>query len=103
MSATLYIRCNSGHYFAGGAHCPDDDWSSAESEELAAAAALLAERGESPSIERLRQAGVSSAAIRRAVVMEFGDDDARFDLLSPEYYILDGKWVPIAKVGPKLL
>lgn len=35
--------------------------------------------------------------------MESGDDGARFGLLSPEYYILDGKWVPIAKVGAKLL
>jgi hypothetical protein len=89
----LYSRCNSGHYFEGE-HCPLDGWSSPASAEIAAALDRLREEGTRPSIEALRGLGVSKEAIRRCIVVEFGDAEAAFELVAPEGYMVGGHWVP---------
>ena len=102
MSTTrIYIQCNGGDYFDGTA-CPLDGWSSPEVEEIANAAARVASMDRPLSVEHLRAAGLSEAALRRVVVIEFGDEQAAFEALTPAGYIIDGEWVPVRKVGRAL-
>ena len=95
-----YWRCNSGHYFAT-AFCPLDGWSSAESVALAAAAGGVSKRGGRVSIEALRVWGVSEAAIQRCIVVEFGAQDAAFDALAPDRYLVDGSWISTPQLGSR--
>lgn len=88
----VYVRCNSGHYFEG-THCPLDGWSSPASVEVAAAVAALGGQGIRPSIDTLRTAGLSTEAIERCIVVEFGNDASVFESIAPEGYIVGGKWV----------
>ena len=67
----VYCRCNSGHYFVGE-HCPIDGWSSPASKELIQVTKQVAASGQEPSLQELREAGLSEAAMQRAIVIEFG-------------------------------
>src|SRR5262249_27104829 len=92
----VYSRCNDGHYFEG-ANCPLDGWSSTASREVAAGTRRLAETGTIPSVATLRQVGVGEAALRRAIVGEFGDDASAFEALFPAGYQVNGVWIPSRK------
>jgi hypothetical protein len=92
MSAFVYVRCTGNDIFRVQRACPYDGWSSPETEELASAAEAMKAAGEAPSIERLRERGVSEAALRLAIVMDFGDDAASFDDIIPAWLIVDGAW-----------
>jgi hypothetical protein len=94
MMTRVYIRCNSGHYFQGE-FCPFDGWSSPASRELAAAVNWFAESGRKVTLQGLQKAGMSEAAIRRTIVIEFGSSSSAFEALSPEYYVVDGKAIPL--------
>ena len=63
----------------------------------------LAKRGALPSIAELRRANVSDQALKRAIVVEFGDELAVFEALSPQEYILNGEVVPMRKVPTELM
>jgi hypothetical protein len=100
MSLThVYCRCNSGHYFIGES-CPYDGWSSPASRELAKAAARLAEQGLPPTVEELRKAGVSNAALWRTLVVTFGTGASMFDALAPESYVVNGETKTLLALGP---
>lgn len=90
----VYCRCNGGDYFTG-THCPFDGWTSPEVQEVVRAAARLEAEGIPPSIEQLRRAEANDAALRRAVVMEFGTPAAAFEGLTPALYSLGGRGVDL--------
>lgn len=97
-----YFRCNGGHYYRDE-HCPLDGWSSAESREFSQILGRLSGKGEDPSLDDLRKAGMSASALGRTVVIEFGSPDSVFDALSPEGYILKGKWTKTRDLPLELL
>ena len=86
----VYIRCNSGHYFVGEV-CPLDGWSSAESRELVIAVRAMGR--EATTIAQLREHGLSEAALRRTIIVEFGDSNSAVEAISPEGYFVDGQWI----------
>ena len=92
----VYRRCNGGHYFQGP-DCPLDGWAESESMELDTAARRLAAAGIPPSIAALRDVGVSKEALDRAIVVEFGNRESAFELMSPEGYVAEGEWIPRGK------
>lgn len=98
MTPRVYCRCNSGHYFLGDS-CPLDGWSSPASEELNAAVTRLGCSGKKVSLEELRRAGLSEAALQRTVVIEFGDDSSAFEAVSPEGYVVGGEWKTMTDLG----
>src|SRR5688572_13347970 len=87
-----FWRCNSGHYFRAEA-CPLDGSRSRESVELDAAAKRIVASGGEPSISALADAGVSDDAIRKCIVIEFGQEESSFEVLAPEGYVVDGRFV----------
>lgn len=99
MVTRAYCRCNSGHYFMGE-YCPFDGWSSEASRELTRAVKKLAGRKQQLTLELLREAGLSAAALARCVVVEFGSPASAFEALSPEYYVVDGEAQPLVKMSP---
>ena len=72
-----YCRCNSGHYFVGE-YCPIDGWSSPASKELVKGIKWVTALGREPSLQALREAGLSEAALQRIIVIEFGTDACAF-------------------------
>lgn len=93
-----YCRCNSGHYYVGE-YCPLDGWASSESKELAAAVNRLSCAGLEVSIVALRDMGLSDATLKRAIVVEFGSETSAFDAISPEGYVINGKWKRLRDLG----
>jgi hypothetical protein len=96
----VYWRCNGGHYFTS-VRCPFDGWSSGELIELSSSAEKLTAKGTNPSIAALRSEGVSERALSRAIIVEFGSGDSVFDALAPDYYVVNGKSLPLHKAGPE--
>jgi len=96
----LYSRCNSGHYFEG-THCQVDGWSSPAAAEIAEAQDVLRQRSTRPSIDALRALGVSEEAIKRCIIIEFGDKDAQFELVAPQGYVVNGQWIPLKDFDPR--
>jgi hypothetical protein len=47
----------------------------------------------------LREAGVSEGSLPRIIVIEFGSQASVFDTLSPEGYVVNGRWHPIEELG----
>ncbi len=90
----VYRRCNGGHYFAD-ACCPLDGWFSAETDEVLVAAERLIKAGITPSIERLREAGLGSDVPARTIVIDFGNEACAFDAVAPEGYVIGGRWIPL--------
>jgi hypothetical protein len=101
MVVLVYLRCNSDHYFTGTSICPFDGWSAAGFEQAVLAVTAIADRGERPSIEALRQQGVPKQVVERAAVIEFLSDSVVFEALDPAGYIIEGEWVPMARAGPE--
>ena len=99
MTARAYSRCNSGHYFAGE-YCPFDGWSSAAAVEVAQAVQRLQQLARAISVEELRRAGVSDAALARTIVVQFGADASAFEAVSPKEYVVNGVTKPPMKFGP---
>jgi len=73
----LYARC-SEHNGDDSLYSQIDAWSSHETKDIAATATRLTSTGRYVSIARLRGEGVSEAALRRVIVVDFGDRDAVF-------------------------
>jgi hypothetical protein len=73
----LYFRCDGGDHHESD-YSPLDGWSAPEAKEIASTAARLTSTGLSVSIERLRAEGISQTALRRLIVVEFGDERAAF-------------------------
>jgi hypothetical protein len=106
-----YFRCNGGDYFDSSS-CPFDGWSSPELQEFLAACRTLTASGRPPSIEAFRSLGMSSAALQRVIVVEFGSQSAAFEALSPNIYIFealspniyikDGAERRLGRFGPEL-
>jgi hypothetical protein len=92
----IYWRCNGGHYFSS-LHCPFDGWSSDELVQLNNASERLKVKGASPSISALRGEGASESALRRAIVVEFGNDGSAFEAISPDYYVINNESVRLHK------
>jgi hypothetical protein len=96
-----YFRCNGGDYFDGDA-CPFDGWSSVEVHEFHAALLRLSNAGQFPSINALQTQGLSAAALSRVIVVEFGNDSASFEALSPSTYLKDGVKRKLGNLGREL-
>ncbi len=99
MIAFAYIRCNGGDYFIGE-YCPLDNWSSPESKELTEVVNKLKQENRDISIDELRRAGLSDAALRRTIVIQFGSEASAFEAITPQGYVIQGEWKPLAKAGP---
>lgn len=93
-----YWRCNGGDYFSTKA-CPFDGWTSPEIDELFQAVETLKTRKIPVSIGVLRDLAVSEKAIQRCIVVEFGNDAAVFEAMSPGYYVIEGKSYKLHEVG----
>jgi hypothetical protein len=98
MTKRAFIRCNGGDYFQGE-YCPLDNWSSAESKELAAITARLTAEGQEVSIAGLRKVGVSETTIKRTIVIDFGSDASVFEAISPQGFVVNGKWKLLRQAG----
>ena len=96
-----YCRCNGGDYFREGGACPIDGWSSPQSIELADAVERVRNAGRDLSIAELRRLGVSDATLARTVIIEFGSEDAVFEALTPEGYVVDGRWKLLRHLGER--
>jgi hypothetical protein len=89
----VFMRCNSGHYFAGPVpSCPLDGWSCSETNLIFKAAQRLSAAGVMPTIERLRAEDISQEALDRTIIIQFGSDASAFEALAPEGYILGEAW-----------
>lgn len=93
----VYRRCNSGHNFAGGC-CPLDGWSSPKTDAVLIALERLTAAHVTPSIGNLQQAGVSEDALARTIVVRFGSRASTFDAISPEGYVVEGRWRPLVSM-----
>ncbi len=93
-----YWRCNGGDYFSSKC-CPFDGWSSPEINELFEAAQKLNSQKIPLSVAAFRNIGVNEKAIRRCIVVDFGDEAAAFDALTPELYDVNGKAYKLHEVG----
>lgn len=103
----LYFRCNGGHYFrAHGLQsaiaCPWDGWSCDGLEHAVAAFEELTATGTRPTVDVLREKGLSSEVLRRILLIEFGDDASAFEALAPQRYIHDGRELLSNEVGLEL-
>lgn len=102
----VYFRCNSGHYFRASAEsgdcCPLDGWSLLGLEAVRAAEASLVADGKAVTIEALRAGGAPGGALQRTLLVEFGSDDSVFEALSPEGFVLDGRFVTLVEAPPSL-
>jgi hypothetical protein len=61
------------------------------------------ERGESPSIQPLREKGLGQGVLDRVIIVEFGGERSAFDGFAPEGYIIEGHYVPLRKLGQDYL
>ena len=93
----LYLRCNDGHMFLGES-CPFDGWGSPDTAKLARF--LASEGNGSLTVDGLRRAGFSDDLLRRVLIIEFGDEDAVFQGIAPEYYFINGALVHRDDVDP---
>jgi hypothetical protein len=64
-----------------------------ESSELSAKVAELSNSKQELSLVELIAVGLSSKALKRTIVIEFGDVQSAFDAISPEGYFVDGEWL----------
>ncbi len=99
MTAFIYLRCNSGHYFTGSQLCPLDGWSANETSEAFVVATALVANGESLSVAALRAQGLTDETLARVIVIEFPFDRPPFELIAPDGYVIDGKWTPLLEAG----
>ncbi len=97
-----YWRCNSGHYFCS-VNCPQDGWSRPYFQRLFEVVRDMEKTGENVSIERLRQKGFDREALDRVIVIDFGSEEAVFDAIVPEGYLIDGKFIPLTKLDQQHL
>ena len=95
-------RYNSGHYYSVP-HCPLDGWSFPGAIELFELIASMHQMGQVPSIQRLREKGISQDVLDRVIIVEFGGERSVFDGFSPQGYIIEGHYVPIEKLGREYL
>ena len=93
-----YTRCNGGHYFVGE-FCPLDGWSPSESRELIEAAAKVLESGGQLSLLELEKVGMTTASLKRVIVIQFGSEQSAFDALAPDGYFINGKWHRLRDLG----
>lgn len=84
-----------------GAFCPLDGWPSDESKQLADAVDRLTAQDIKATLAKLRGAGLGKAALRRAVVVEFGADDAIFEAVAPEGYVIAGQWKTLRELDAR--
>lgn len=75
-----------------------DGWSRPYVDRLSETVRKIENRGESVSVERLREAGVEKEALDRVIIVEFGSRAAVFDGVVPQGYVIDGKFVPLEKL-----
>jgi hypothetical protein len=92
-----FWRCSSGHYFSSR-NCPIDGWSRPYLERLSEAVKGMEGRGEDVSIERLRCKGFDKETLDRVIVIDFGSEEAVFDGIIPEGYLIDGKFIILRKL-----
>jgi hypothetical protein len=43
--------------------------------------------------------GIGKEVLDRVIVIEFGGETAAFDAFHPEGYVIEGRYVPISKLG----
>ena len=91
MTTSAYFRCNEGHLFRGSA-CPLDGWTSTDVASLENALIKISEQGIPISLQALQSHGLTEEAAKRTIVLESGSDAFEFDALSPDGYVIEGKW-----------
>ena len=96
----VYWRCNSGHYFSTGS-CPWDGWNRPWTYELMRVLEQIQSRNEIPSIEALRELGITQEVLNKVIVIEFGcRGQGSFDGFAPEGYFIEGRYSPTGNLGP---
>jgi hypothetical protein len=58
----------------------------------------MKEKAEPVSIA-LQRKGFAQEVLDRVIVVEFGGETAAFDAFRPEGYVIEGQYVPLAKLG----
>ena len=91
-------RCNSGHYYSVP-YCPLDGWSFPGVVELFEVITSMHQMGQVPSIQQLREKGISQDVLDRVIIVEFGGERSVFGGFFPQGYIIEGQYVPIEKLG----
>ena len=87
----LYLRCNEGHLYSTSVSCPFDGWSDADTASVLAIASALPP--DALSIEALRFRGAPQEGLRRAMVIDFPDEDCSFLALAAAYVFVGGETV----------
>lgn len=60
------------------------------------------QEGKELSLQLLYEAGLPDSVIERIVIIEFGAENAVFEALEPNGYLINGSWVPLRKAGSEL-
>lgn len=94
----VFYRCNGGDYYSGR-NCPFDGWSRPELQRLFDVVEEMREKEETVSISALQRKGFGQDVLQRVIVVEFGGELAAFDAFRPEGYVIEGQYVPQAKLG----
>ena|ERR1700739_3096300 len=94
----VFWRSNGGDYYSGR-NCPFDGWFRPELQRLFDVVEEIKEKAEPVSISALRGKGFGQEVLERVIVVEFGGETAAFDAFHPEGYVIEGRYVPLAKLG----
>lgn len=98
----VYFRCNSGHYFSTE-YCPFDGWTHPRFSQVIEISSKLKTEGKPISIEILKLRGISDSVLSRIILIEFGSNKSRFEALSPDGYLVDGKWYNMKQIDSRYL
>jgi hypothetical protein len=94
----VFWCCNGGDYYSDR-NCPFDGWSRPDLQRLFVLIAQMKENAELVSISALQEKGFGKEVFDKVIVVEFGGEAAAFDAFHPEGYVIEGRCVPISKLG----
>ncbi len=97
-----FIRCNEGHYFEGQ-HCFFDGWSSKESEQFWRISEEIRSENQPISLELFRQKGADHQTIKRMIVIDFGDGNFVFEAISPDGFVVDGRYIRLNALPAEMI
>jgi hypothetical protein len=98
----LYFRCNGGHYFQSSVGCPFDGWSMEDLSSLVQKFEEWNHQEVMVTMKMLKEYCTNSELVSRILLIEFGEEAAVFQALSPEYYFYQDKVVKAENVGLEL-
>lgn len=78
---------------------PTDGWSRPDLQRLFVVIVQMQENAELVSISALQEKEFGKEVFDRVIVVEFGGETAAFDAFHPKGYVIEGRYVPISKLG----